>query len=197
MSATTIFSRAAFPTGPAEVGTAIRAPHPRFLPGTRVATPSGPQAIETLSNGDMLATRDGAMPIVRIGFDTTARADAALHREMWPIRVPVGSLGNPAPLRLRADQRVVLEGEQVLEACNVARVSVAVGDLLGLRGLMSERPLSDLRWFGLSLGGPALIRVEGALCEIDDGAAAVAARDCVRAAFAAMHAAGQPPLAVF
>lgn len=68
---------------------------------------------------------------------------------------------------------------------------------MGLRGLMSERPTADLRWFGLTFDAPALVRVEGALCEIEDGAAAVAARDLVREAFQAMHAVGEPPLVDF
>ncbi|MEM7490520.1 MAG: Hint domain-containing protein [Pseudomonadota bacterium] len=191
MTATTIFSRPAFAAGPTGAGS-----RQRFLPGTRLATPTGPRAVESLAEGDLVSTRDGAQPISRLTRLVTPRAEAAMRRTAWPVRVPVGSLGNPQPLRLRADQRVVLEGDQVLEHCDLPRVAVPVGDLMGLRGLMSERPLADLRWIGIELERPALLRVEGVLCAFGADVVDGADRDTVRAAFCAMHAVGMPPLAV-
>ncbi|MEM7710005.1 MAG: Hint domain-containing protein [Pseudomonadota bacterium] len=187
---TKIFSRPAFAV--------LAPPSPRFLPGTRLATPSGPRNVEVLVEGDLLSTRDGAVPIRRIGVTAVPRAETTSRRDVWPVRVPVGSLGNPVPLRLRADQRVVLAGDQVLEHCGVARASVALSDLVGLRGLMYERPLADLRWFGLALDASALLRVEGAVCELADGPGDSGPdREAARAAFQAMNAVGEPKLVAF
>ncbi|CTQ32925.1 Hint domain-containing protein [Jannaschia rubra] len=184
-----IFSRPGF-----AAGAGASDPPPMFLPGTLLATPDGPRAVETLAEGDILTTLSGPQAVTAVGVEVVPRADWAFRREIWPVRVPVGSLGNPRPMRLAPGQRVVLSGSTVERVCGVAQVRVALRDLVGIRGLITERPLADLRRHGLSLGTPAVIEAEGILCATGDDRAEDVALDIIRTAFAEMHAAGEPPL---
>lgn len=186
MSDQRIFTHAAFPV--------IAAVAPRFTPGTLVRTVEGPRAIETLVVGDAIVTRDGPKRVARLDIMRRGRSEWTYDRLSWPVRVPVGSLGNVRPMRLSPDQRILLSGRTVARMCGVEEVSVALRDLVGLRGLIVERPLADLRYHGLSFGIAAVIEVEGVPCEIDSGEAAIVARDVMRGAFHEMHAAGEPPL---
>lgn len=167
---------------------------PRFTPGTCIVTPDGPRGVERLRVGDAVVTRAGPKRIARISALRRARPDWSYDRACWPVRVPVGSLGNLRPLRLSPEQRVLLSGATVHAICALAEISVALSDLVGLRGVIVERPLADLRYHGLSFDGPAIVEAEGVPCEIEAGDAAVVAREMARVAFQAMHVAGEPPL---
>ena len=162
MSDVKLFSHDAFPiAGSPET-------IPRFVPGTRLSTPDGPCGIEMLAVGDTVITRAGPMRIARLGKTRKSRADWTFDRSAWPVRIPVGSLGNSRPMRLSPDQRILLSGETLARICGVAEVSVPV------RGL------------------PAVVEAEGGPCEVDTGEATTLDRDLVRAAFQAMHAVGEP-----
>lgn len=187
MSDQRIFTHAAFPV--------IAPATPRFTRGSRILTPDGPRDVESLSVGDAVVTRDGPKRIARVEVLRRARPDWAYERDIWPVRVPVGSLGNARPMRLSPDQRILLSGGTVARICDVAEISVALRDLVGLRGVIVERPLADLCYHGLSFGIPAVIQADGVPCEVEAGAAANVGREMSRVAFRAMHAAGEPPLA--
>lgn len=167
---------------------------PRFVPGTRLSTPDGPRAVEMLAVGDTVTTRSGPKRIARLGEMRKSRAEWTFDRSVWPVRVPVGSLGNSRPMRLSPDQRVLLSGETLARICGVPEVSVAVRDLVGLRGIIVERPLADLRYHGLSFGIPAIVEAEGVPCEVEASDAAAVAHDLVRKAYQAMHAVGEPEM---
>lgn len=185
-----VFSRPSF-AAPA----ALAEPVPRFMPGTLVEAPGGPRPVETLQAGDVVATRDGPRAVAAVGLRSVPRGDWTYRREVWPVRVPVGSLGNAVPLRLVAGQRVLLHGHALEEAMGVAELWVSVRALVGLRGLALDRPLGSLRQHGLTLeGGGAAVRVGGVWCDLAE-AGEEPDRDRVRAAFNAMNAAGEPKLA--
>ncbi len=170
----------------------------RFHAGTRISTPEGWRAIETLQMGDdVMAHGEGPVRITALRQVRKTRADWAYRREIWPVRVPVGSLGNPRPLRLAQSQKVVLSGDIVAETCGARDVSVPVGELVGLRGLILERPMGDIRYLGVVVSHPARIEAEGVLCEIEDVAEGPVDRSKIRAAFHAMHAVGEPALRAF
>lgn len=185
MSEHRLFRHDAFPIAPVA---------PRFTPGTAILTPEGPRAVEMLAVGDVVMTRGGPKRIARTEVLRRGRPDWSFARATWPLRVPVGSLGNLRPLRMSPDQRVMLSGASVRAVCSVEEISVALSDLVGLRGVITERPLAELRYHGMSFGSPAIIEAEGVPCEVEAGEAAVVAREMARAAFQAMHAAGEPPL---
>ncbi len=63
-----------------------------FAEGTRIATPSGEVAVETLAPGDLVLTADGrAVPILWVGIQTLRRGFA--HQDRSPIQIAAGALG--------------------------------------------------------------------------------------------------------
>jgi hypothetical protein len=87
---------------------------PCYLRGTRIATPVGERAIETLAAGDLVLTASGeARPIAWIGH---RRVDCRRHPQpenVWPVRVHVGAFGGGLPHRdlfLSPDHAVFLDG---------------------------------------------------------------------------------------
>ncbi|CUH26763.1 hypothetical protein JSE7799_00750 [Jannaschia seosinensis] len=196
MSQPPLFSKPGFPetdlTAPPR-----REPPARFPSGTLLATPNGPRPVEGIIVGDAVVTADGPRRVAQVSRRVTARADWAFARRIWPVRVPVGSLGNPRPLRLAPDQRVILSGDAVQRSSGEAELSVPVGALIGLRGLIIERPLAALRCFGFGFGRPARIEAESVICVLDkDEPFDAEARERARAAFLAMQVAGEPRLRV-
>ncbi|GGC48232.1 Hint domain-containing protein [Chelatococcus reniformis] len=86
-----------------------------FLAGTRVATPAGPVAIETLRAGDLVTTPGGeARPVRWLAMQTVARR--SIHANPWavlPIRIRQGALGDGLPARdlfVSPDHALLIEG---------------------------------------------------------------------------------------
>jgi hypothetical protein len=72
---------------------------PCFLPGTRIATPSGEVPVETLRPGDMVLTADGrAVPVRFLGRQTVFARFAPPERAN-PIRIMAGALAEKVPAR--------------------------------------------------------------------------------------------------
>jgi len=97
-----------------------------FARGTLIETPAGPQAIETLSEGDLVNTLDeGAQPIRWIGSMCLPGhiADNA------PVRVKRGALGNLRDLWLSQNHRVLLRGAKAELLFGEAEVLVAAKHL--------------------------------------------------------------------
>lgn len=70
-----------------------------FYPGTTIATPSGPRAVETLAMGDEVLTHDGHVELVRwMGRQTVSTLFSDPQRVL-PIRIRAGALGTGLPLR--------------------------------------------------------------------------------------------------
>lgn len=167
-----------------------------FPAGTRLRTPDGPRAVETLAEGERVSTEAGALVLRRVARRVVPREDWTFARALWPVRVPVGSLGNPHPLRLVGTQRIVLGGEVLRERLGTPEAEVEIGDLIGLCGILHERPVAALRLHGIAFGAPARVEAEGVTCLLDTAPPREAPdRETLRAAVQAMHAAGQPPLA--
>ncbi len=77
-----------------------------FTRGTRIETPHGPRAIETLRPGDFVLTRDhGPQPVRWIGHSTVAGRGS-----LAPIRFARGVVGNDRPLLVSPQHRMLYEG---------------------------------------------------------------------------------------
>ncbi len=75
-----------------------------FTPGTAIATPHGPRAVETLREGDLVETLDnGPQPVAWVG-----RQVARGHGAKTPVRVAAGVLGNRRDLLLSQQHRVLI-----------------------------------------------------------------------------------------
>ena len=84
-----------------------------FLTGTRIATPTGPRAIETLRPDDLVLTADGrAVPIVWVWHQEIVNI-RGLSEGLAPILISAGAFGPCRPLRyliVTADHAMLLDG---------------------------------------------------------------------------------------
>jgi hypothetical protein len=105
-----------------------------FAEGTRIATPAGEVAVETLAPGDLVLTADGrAVPVLWIGVQTLRRGLA--HQNRTPIRIAQGALGGGLPHRdlvVTADHGMVLDGVIVTAGALANGTTVRPVDRLSL-----------------------------------------------------------------
>jgi hypothetical protein len=137
---------------------------PCFLEGTRIATPAGERAVETLGIGDVISTADGGIAPVRwIGRRTLVAEGAQGYRfadplVYLPIRIRAGALGDDLPARdllLSADHAVLIDGLLVQAGALVNGVSV-----------IRETGLPEsFTYYHIELADHALILAEGVPAE--------------------------------
>ncbi|MCB4769028.1 Hint domain-containing protein [Ancylobacter sp. Lp-2] len=98
-----------------------------FLAGTRIATPAGEAAIDTLAAGDLVLTHEGtAKPVRWLARQTVATVFADPSRAM-PILVRAGALGEGLPMRdleVSPDHALLVDGTLVQAAALVNGTSI-------------------------------------------------------------------------
>ncbi len=105
-----------------------------FTPGTRIATPQGDRAIETLREGDRIRTRDnGAREIRWIGSRRMTGARLYAIPTLRPIRIRAGALGIERPdqeLLVSPEHRMLVRGPEARALFNTPEVLVPAGKLI-------------------------------------------------------------------
>lgn len=131
-----------------------------FLPGTRIDTPSGPRAIETLAPGDPVLTMDhGAQPVRWIG-----RSMVCGLGHMAPIRIRAGVLGNRRDLLVSPNHRVLLRTPKADLLFGHREVLVPAKALID--GVSVDRvPLPSAAYMHLMLDAHELVFSEGIATE--------------------------------
>src|SRR3984957_42313 len=97
------------------------------MSGTRVLTPSGEVAVETLKRSDMVMTTDGrSVPVTWVGLQTVSTRFADPLR-ILPIRIKAGALGDNVPSRdflLSPDHAVLVDGALIQAGALVNGTSI-------------------------------------------------------------------------
>lgn len=116
-----------------------------FAKGTMIATERGEVAVETLSCGDLVLTRDhGFQPINWIGTRTIPLSSSEGVSRFHPIRIEVGALGNglpQKPLYVSQQHRILVRSKIAQRMFGVDEVLVPAKRLLEIEGisLVSDR----------------------------------------------------------
>lgn len=140
---------------------------PCFTAGTRIATPDGPRAVETLAEGDLVLTRDhGAQPLRWIGRRRVTAAEIAhvRHVRLAPVRIRCGALGDGLPRRdllLSPQHRVLVTGWRAELLFGAPEVLVAACHLVDGRAVTVEPPGRDVTYVHLMFDRHEILRAEG------------------------------------
>lgn len=128
--------------------------------GTRVATPGGWRAVDTLAAGQAAITFDaGPQPLAAVHRAVLGAAD--LPRRLWPRRVPAAALGLTRDLLLPADQPLLVEGESVEALTGEPFALIPAHALDGWRGIRPVEPRPGLTVVTLDFGRPRAVYAQG------------------------------------
>lgn len=117
---------------------------PCFTPGAMVSTVRGLIAVNDLTVGDRVMTRDnGLQTIAWVGQKDLTRADLIADTRMRPIRIAKGALGNGAPMQdmwVSPNHRMLVIGPHLAMNFGEEEMLVAAKHLVGLPGIERATP---------------------------------------------------------
>ncbi|TNF17464.1 MAG: Hint domain-containing protein [Rhodobacteraceae bacterium] len=131
-----------------------------FTPGTQIETDQGLRPIETLRPGERVRTRDNGFQVLRwIGMqEAEAEADFA------PVVFQTGVLGNPAPLCVSQQHRVLVTGWRAELFAGEDEVLVAAKHLVNGRDVVL-RPGGRVTYVHILFDGHEIVRAGGVWSE--------------------------------
>ena len=136
-----------------------------FLAGTRIATPSGPVAVEDLRPGDLVLTRDaGPQPVLWVSADHVDAARLDRCPNLRPVKFARGALGPDCPHRsvmVSAQHRVMIRDDEGAEVLAAAR-HLAEAGMPGVRVIQRPAPFTLVH---LALADHHILLAEGAPME--------------------------------
>jgi len=129
-----------------------------FMPGTRILTPTGEIAVESLKSGDLLTLADGRTSPLRWLGRTTVATRSADPLRVLPIRIAAGALGENIPARdllVSPDHAMFIGG-------NLVQAGALVN---GLTITRETRVPETFTYYHVELAAHELIIAEGAPTE--------------------------------
>lgn len=136
-----------------------------FTPGTRILTDNGPQAVETLRQGDRILTKDdGVQDILWIGSRkmTGARLYAMPH--LRPIRIRAGALGIDIPdgdLIVSPQHRLLVRGRAAQALFSAPEVLMSAADMINDRSITVDHALREVTYIHLLLERHQIVWANG------------------------------------
>lgn len=149
-----------------------------FTPGTRLETPEGLRAVETLCAGDKVITRDGgAQTIIWSGSRNVSGARLYAMPDLRPVRIREGALGQGRPegdLIVSPDHRMLIRGKAARALWGEAEVLVAARDLIDGSGIARDMGAKSVTYHHLMLEAHHVLIANGVETEsFHPGAAAL------------------------
>lgn len=127
-----------------------------FAEGTLIETIDGPQAIETLTDGDRIETRDGGLQPLRWSGCTTVVATG----DLAPIVITAGTFGNTADLVVSPQHAVLITGWRAELFYGEDEVLVRAVDLLGHDGVY-RRPGGIVNYWHVLFDAHQVVNASG------------------------------------
>ena len=136
-----------------------------FTPGTRLRTETGAVAIEDLSPGDRILTRDnGPQQVLWSGHRRMSGARLFAMPDQRPIRLRQGALGVDRPdadLVVSPEHRVLVKGRAAQDLWGEPEVLVRAADLVGDRFITVDHSLRETFYVHLMLERHEVIWANG------------------------------------
>lgn len=140
-----------------------------FTPGTMIATPSGPKDIASLSEGDLVQTKDnGAAEVLWLGSRTVSGARLRAMPEFVPVRLRAGALGVDVPdqsLLVSPDHRIILSGARARDLFNADEVLVCARDLVNDHSVIRDHSVPDVTYIHMMLPQHEIVFANGVATE--------------------------------
>jgi len=141
---------------------------PCFTPGTRIRTDRGLVAVQDLTVGDRVMTRDhGLQPLRWVGSRDLSLADLVVQPALQPVRIAAGSLGGGLPQRdmlVSPQHRMLLEDLRAEMLFGEGEVLVAATHLVGKPGITQVLP-AGVTYIHLLFDAHEIIEAEGSWTE--------------------------------
>lgn len=140
-----------------------------FAKGTKIATDRGDLAIETLSQGDRVLTRDHGFQGIRwIGSVKTTVQDLIAMPDLRPIRIAAGALGTQMPaedLLVSPQHRLLVRSKIADRMFGEDEVLLAAKHLVGLNGIAVADDVQDVEYYHFLFEEHEIVVANGALTE--------------------------------
>jgi hypothetical protein len=158
----------------ADFGAVPQTPHqaaaycPCFTPGTLIKTNFGEVAVEMLTTGMQVLTRDnGYQPVIWVGRRELGDADLIATPELKPIKIIHGALGQDLPERdtvVSPQYRMLLSNAQIREWFDADEVLVAAHLLTCFEGV-SREDVSQVTYIHFMFEQHEIVLADGAWSE--------------------------------
>lgn len=136
-----------------------------FTPGTMIATPEGPRAVETLREGDRVSTLDsGAQEVLWIGSRRMSGARLFAMPTLRPIRIRGAAFGPHKPrgdLLVSPEHRLLLRGDVARDLFNTPEVLVSARDLVNGRSVVHDATLREVTYIHLLMPSHQVLWANG------------------------------------
>ncbi len=161
-----------------------------FTRGAMIATPNGPRPIETLTEGDLVETRDnGVQPLRWIGSSVLSGEMLAQFPDLRPIRIAKDALGSHEETLVSPQHRMLLSGWRAEALFGETEVLATARSLVNDNTIIPANDLANVEYFHLLFDRHEIIMADGAWSEsfhpaaLGLGTASEATRDEVLALF--------------
>ncbi|MEM1266040.1 MAG: Hint domain-containing protein [Pseudomonadota bacterium] len=132
-----------------------------FTRGARVATPSGPVAIEDLQAGDLVLTRDhGAQAIRWIGASKVSAETLAQFPALRPVTIAAGTFGDNAETTVSPAHRVLVDGWRAEALFGEGEVLATAASLVNDTTIRRVEA-SEVEYFHMMFDAHELVLVDG------------------------------------
>lgn len=142
---------------------------PCFVRGTLIATDAGQVAVEDLTVGCLVQTRDhGLQPVRWIGSKKLSALDLINNKKMKPIRIKAGALGHGTPeidLLVSPQHRVLVRSKIAQKMFGTDEVLVAAKQLLQIEGIDVAHDLPEVEYFHILFDQHEVVLSNGAETE--------------------------------
>lgn len=142
---------------------------PCFVAGTLILTEDGERAVESLSVGDRIVTRDNGVRLIRwIGSRKVSAAELVRKPKLRPIRISAGALGASTPssdLRVSPQHRVLVRSKIAQRMFGTDEVLVAAKQLVVLDGIDIAEDVESVEYFHILFDQHEVVISNGAETE--------------------------------